>query len=85
MENGDIYTIKNKINGSSHAEGEIKYANKNVYNGIWKDFLPHGPGKLTYYNGDYFNGEFKSGLFNGYGEFIDKNNNKSLGIWKDNI
>lgn len=55
-----------------------------VYEGKFKNGLPHGTGKYTWANGDYYVGNWKEGLRNGKGEQFTVNTGKKIkGIWKN--
>ncbi|KAL6065174.1 Acylphosphatase [Balamuthia mandrillaris] len=62
--------------------GTIYFANGNVYNGVWEDFIPEGPGEMIFVNGHRYNGDFKHGRFHGYGYMKYNDGSSYNGTWK---
>jgi len=54
-----------------------------VYNGEWKNNLPHGKGTHTYTNGAKYVGEFKDGKIHGQGILTYSEGGKDVGEFKD--
>ena len=60
-------------------------ANKDIYDGEWKDNSKDGQGTMKYHNGDVYEGEFINDKMHGKGtyEYAAGNIFKSIGEWKE--
>lgn len=69
-----------------HGEGELRYKNGSVYQGMWKKGMKWGDGKMTYASGNYYEGQWENNKRNGQGimNWITSNE-KYTGHWKDNF
>ena len=47
----------------------MTYANKDVYDGEWKNDRKEGRGTMNYHNGDVYEGEFSKGKLHGKGTY----------------
>ena len=65
-DNGDLYKGE-FINGKRQGFGVCIFANKERYEGIWKNDLMHSIGKYTYNNGCTYSGDFRNGVAEGIG------------------
>jgi hypothetical protein len=54
-----------------------------VYEGEWKDGVPHGHGKMVYSDGDVYEGEWKDGVPHGHGKMVYSDGDVYEGEWKD--
>ena len=63
----------NNMREHSEEKGVYRYANGDVYDGLWKAGKRHGRGKMTYKNGDYYDGEWLDGNWHGQGLYRDYN------------
>ena len=59
----------------------FKYANKNVYDGDFRDGNLNGSGTLTQGNGNKYVGQFKDGKEHGKGTQTWTNGKKLVGSW----
>ena len=63
----------------------MTYANKDIYDGEWKDDRKDGQGTMKFNNGDVYKGEFSKGKIHGKGTYTYAAGDisKSIGEWKE--
>ena len=63
----------------------MTYANKDVYDGEWKNDRKEGRGTMNYHNGDVYEGEFSKGKLHGKGTYTYASGDvsKAIGEWKE--
>ncbi|MBL4606634.1 MAG: hypothetical protein JKY01_02250 [Pseudomonadales bacterium] len=60
----------------------MRYKNKDIYKGLFKNSVPGGQGKMIYANGDRYVGNWVDGLPSGKGVYHLKNGDKVFANWK---
>jgi len=61
----------------------MKYANGDVYDGLWLENKRNGKGTMTYVNGDVYEGLWQADKFQGIGKFTHHSSNPKEGFdWK---
>ena len=62
------------------------WANKDRYEGNWKDDLHDGKGELTWHDGTQYEGDWKEGKRHGTGTYYYSDGNvQYAGLWKEDI
>jgi hypothetical protein len=75
--------------GKRHGQGKCIFANKDIYEGEWKEDLFDGKGKYSYWNPtltqekqiETYEGEWREGVKHGKGLYIDADAVRNNGIW----
>ena len=57
------------VNGKKEGLGKMKFPNKDMYHGMWKQDMMSGEGTMLYSNGDIYSGSFVSGILSGKGTY----------------
>ena len=77
--------------GKRHGIGKCVLANKDIYEGEWKQDLFDGKGKYSYWNPtlaqdkhiQYYEGEWNQGVKHGKGLYIDADGVRNHGTWEN--
>lgn len=73
---------KGKFVSFPHDQGEVRYANGDVYQGALEDGKPHGQGVMTYANGVVYKGGWKAGKEHGQGRQTSPKGDVYEGGWE---
>jgi len=68
--------------GVKNGHGNMKWANKSTYDGLWKNGYPHGTGKKHDALG-FYEGEWDKGVKKGNGVMVYKDGSTYTGHWVD--
>lgn len=82
-ESTDISNISNCISGDCQNGFGKKQLTKSVYEGNFKNGLPHGKGKEVFDTGIVFEGNYENGSITGKGTSYDKDGNTFTGTFKN--